>query len=107
MSQQLPGIMGYASLNQSGGVKQSENNNSQFIKPPKAIKESITQTANNILNESKNVGNLQRVSPGLSPERLIKKFERDYEDIARFSLDEINCELDKNSNKNTIKKKNL
>jgi hypothetical protein len=36
-------------------------------------------------------------SPGLSPDRLIKKFEKDYEDIAKFSLDEINRELDENS----------
>jgi hypothetical protein len=36
-------------------------------------------------------------SPSLSPDRLIKKFEKDYEDIAKFSLDEINRELDENS----------
>jgi len=29
---------------------------------------------------------------------LIKKFEKDYEDIVKFSLDEINKELDENSN---------
>lgn len=34
----------------------------------------------------------------MSPERLIKKFERDYEDIARFTLEEINKELDNNMN---------
>lgn len=34
----------------------------------------------------------------LSPDRLIKRFEKDYEDIARFSLDEINRELDLNMN---------
>ena len=39
-----------------------------------------------------------KISPGLSPERLIKKFEKDYEDIAKFTLDEINRELDDNSN---------
>jgi len=38
------------------------------------------------------------ITPGLSPEILIKKFEKDYEDIAKFTLDEINRELDDNSN---------
>ena len=38
-----------------------------------------------------------QLTPGPSPEILIKKFEKDHEDIEKFTLDEINRELDKNS----------
>jgi len=38
------------------------------------------------------------MSPSLSPKRSIKKFEKEYEDITKFTIDEINRELDENSN---------
>ncbi len=38
----------------------------------------------------------------VSPEHLIKRFEKDYADIAKMTLDEINRELDGNSKKNTF-----
>ena len=37
-------------------------------------------------------------SRALSPDNLIKKLEKDNADINRLSLDEINRELDNNSN---------